>query len=122
VTILLVEDEALIRAMLVMEFEDAGFEVLEAGSADEAVALLAGGREAAVVVTDVRMPGRLDGLGLAAWLAEHRAGLPVVVTSGYAQASDAHRTNPAVAAVLAKPYLPAEVVALVVGLILERAA
>jgi DNA-binding NtrC family response regulator len=117
-SVLLVEDEALIRLMLAGEFEDGGFEVHEAGSADGAVALLEAGLEVAAVVTDVRMPGSMDGLGLTAWLADRRPGLPVVIISGYVAASDAVGLNPAVAAVLSKPYNPTDIVALVTGPVL----
>ncbi len=112
---LVVEDEALIRLMLAAEFEDGGFKVHEAGSADEAVRLLEAGLQVAAVVTDVRMPGSMDGLGLAAWLADRRPSLRVVIISGYVTTSEAAGLNPAIAAVLAKPYNPIEVVALVAG-------
>jgi CheY-like chemotaxis protein len=110
--VLVVEDEALIRMLLASELEEAGFIVHEAGSGDEALTLLEGGLPVAAVVTDVRMPGRLDGLGLAAWLRGHRHALPVVVTSGFVTAADALAVNPAIKAVLSKPYDPAEVVTL----------
>ena len=112
-SVLLVEDEALIRLMLAGEFEDAGFEVHEADSADRAVSLLEGGLATEVVVTDVRMPGRIDGLGLAAWLAKDRPGVPVVVVSGYTTAAEVEALNPAIVAVLSKPYDPSDLVALV---------
>jgi two-component system, response regulator PdtaR len=117
-SVLIVEDEALIRLMLAAEFEDGGFEVHEAGSADEAVRLLEAGLQVATVVTDVRMPGSIDGLGLATWMAVHRPGLPVVVVSGYVRPAEVAALNPAIAAVLSKPYNPADVVALVVGPVL----
>lgn len=110
---LVVEDEALIRLILVAEFEDDGFEVHEAGSADRAVQLLEAGLQVAAVVTDVRMPGSMDGLGLATWMAVQRPGLPVVIVSGYVTPPEAAKLNPAIAAVLAKPYNPSDVVALV---------
>src|SRR5579884_610320 len=81
--ILVVEDEALIRAGLVVEFETAGYQVHEAACADEAVVLLQTGIALAAVVTDLRMPGRMDGLGLVAWLRENRPKLPVIVATGY---------------------------------------
>lgn len=121
-SVLLVEDEALIRLMLAAEFEDGGFHVHEAGSADEAVRLLDAGLEVAAIVTDVRMPGSMDGLGLAEWLARHRPGLPVVVVSGYVAPAEATDLNPAIAAVLPKPYSPADVVALIAGSVLGAVA
>lgn len=120
--VLLVEDEALIRMMLAAEFEDAGFNVHEAGSADEAVDLLTAGLVVRVVVTDVRMPGRIDGLGLTAWLADHRPGLPVVITSGYATPPEAARLNAALAAIIPKPYSPSGVVARVANDVLKGRA
>ena len=121
-SVLVVEDEALIRLMLTCEFEDAGFEVHEAGSADGAVRLLEAGLEVAAVITDVRMPGSIDGLGLAAWLARHHPGLPVVIVSGYVTPSEVAGLNPAVAAILPKPYNPVDVVALVAGSVLGGVA
>lgn len=112
-SVLLVEDEALIREMLAYEFEDGGFEVHQAGDADEAVTLLEGGLRVGAVVTDIRMPGRMDGLGLTSWLAQHHPSLLVVITSGYATPADVDRVRAHVAAVVAKPYKPSEVVAFV---------
>lgn len=117
--VLLVEDEALIRMMLAVEFEDEGFEVHEASSADEAVTLLEAGLQVAAVITDVRMPGRMDGIGLTAWLADHRPGLPVVIISGFVTPSEIAGLNTAVAAVLPKPYKPVDVVKLVAGPVLK---
>jgi DNA-binding NtrC family response regulator len=114
-SVLLVEDEALIRMMLAGEFEDGGFDVHEANSADQAVRLLEDDLDVAAVVTDVRMPGSMDGLGLVAWLADRRPGLPVLVISGYVTHSEVVGLNPAVAAVLSKPYNPTDIVALVVS-------
>lgn len=112
-TVLLVEDESLIRELLIFAFEDAGFDVLDAGSADEAVDILESGGEVAAIVTDVRMPGRRDGLELARWLATARPSVPIFITSGYVSREQAMTANPAVAAVLGKPYAPDDVVRLV---------
>jgi DNA-binding NtrC family response regulator len=111
--VLVVEDEAMIRLVLVEGLEDAGFSVAQAESADAAVALLADGAPALAVVTDVRMPGSMDGLGLAAWMREHRPMVPVFITSGYATPPNAGMLNPAIAAVVPKPYKLGELVALV---------
>ncbi len=116
-SVLLVEDEALIRMMLAGEFEDAGFVVHEAGCADEALMLLEEGLDVALVVTDVRMPGKFDGLELAAWLATHRPGLPVLIASGYATPPETECVNPAIVAVVPKPYDPGDVVGLAAGLL-----
>lgn len=120
--VLVVDDEAMIRLVLMEEFEDAGFRVAEADSADAAVALLAGGAPVLAVVTDVRMPGSMDGLGLAAWMREHRPTVPVFVTSGYATRPDAAAINPAIAAVVPKPYQPSDLVVLVANRTASRPA
>ena len=52
-------------------------------------------------------------LGLAAWMRDHRPGVPVVITSGYVTPADVASLNPTIASVLSKPYDPAAVVALV---------
>ncbi len=109
--VLVVEDEALIRMMLTDALEDSGFAVREAGTADRAIEILGNGEAVDFVVTDVRMPGRVDGIGLAAWMREHRNTTPVVVTSGYVTEAEAKAANPD-AVVVAKPYSPSAIVAL----------
>jgi CheY-like chemotaxis protein len=101
--ILVVEDEALIRACIVLDFETAGFKVREAASADEAIATLENGIALSAVVTDLRMPGQVDGHFLVQWLAQHRPGLPVIVVSGCAVDLQ-HDLALCVAAVVTKPY------------------
>lgn len=80
--VLVVDDEPLIRFATVDALEDAGFEVLEAGNADEAVVLLRG-TEVDVVFTDVNMPGSTDGLGLMAMVRARSPSTQVIVTSGH---------------------------------------
>src|ERR1700691_606694 len=63
---LIVEDESLVRMTAVDMVEEAGFEVLEATNADEAILLLEVRRDIAVVFTDIEMPGSMDGLRLTA--------------------------------------------------------
>lgn len=103
--VLVVEDEAVIRTILAEVLEDAGLVVVEADGADAAIAAFAGRSDISVVVTDVRMPGSMDGLGLARWMREHAPAVPIVITSGFAQQSDAAAINPAIVRVVAKPYV-----------------
>src|SRR3712207_3268192 len=56
-TVLVVEDEVLVRMMLADVLDDAGFRVIEAANADEALRVLSAVPEVAAVVTDVEMPG-----------------------------------------------------------------
>jgi two-component system, response regulator PdtaR len=81
--VLIVEDEAGLR-FVVSEFlrEEAGLDVVEAESADSALQLLRTGDPFSVVFTDVRMPGTIDGLGLARCIQEEFPGLPIIVASG----------------------------------------
>jgi two-component system, response regulator PdtaR len=60
-----VEDEVLIRLMIVDDLTAAGFAVVQASTADEALKLLRSVTDIALVVTDVRMPGTMNGLELA---------------------------------------------------------
>jgi CheY-like chemotaxis protein len=84
--VLVVEDEVMIRSMLADSLRDAGCDVVEAASADEALSILKASESPHVVVTDVRMPGESDGLSLAAAVRETWPWLKVIVTSGNAPA------------------------------------
>ena len=63
--ILIVEDEFLLRMDSAETLENAGFEVVQAGNADEAMAILQARAAIHVVFTDIQMPGSMDGLKLA---------------------------------------------------------
>ncbi|HEY2445606.1 MAG TPA: response regulator [Rhizomicrobium sp.] len=104
-TVLIVEDEVLIRIALSDYLQECGFKVLEAGNADEAVQIIEHGNIAIdLVFTDVVMPGSMDGFGLAHWIRANRAGLPVVLTSGDTGKVDTARDLCERNAFLAKPY------------------
>lgn len=81
--VLLVEDEGLIRLMALEILSDEGFEVVEAWNGDEAARLLDGPDRFDVLFTDVKMPGILDGIDLAAHARRRNPTLPVLVVSGY---------------------------------------
>ena len=80
--VLIVEDEPLVRLMAADILAEAGFEILEAGNADEAVRLLKSQPQIGVVFCDVEMPGSLNGLELARHICRHFPGIGVVITSG----------------------------------------
>jgi DNA-binding response OmpR family regulator len=89
-TILIVEDEALIRMSLSDFLQECGFKVLEAANADTAIRVIqATSSIIDVVLTDVRMPGSMDGFGLAQWVREHRPGIPVLMASADSKKADA---------------------------------
>ena len=81
--ILIVEDETLIRWGAVKMVEDAGFEVLEAASADEAIQILEGRSDIRVIFTDIHMPGPMDGLKLAHAVRCRWPPIKIIVTSGH---------------------------------------
>jgi len=80
--ILVVEDEPLIRLGLTSLMEDAGYEVVEAGGADGAIRMLEADREIGLVVTDVDMPGSMDGIRLAHFVADRWPPVRLIVISG----------------------------------------
>src|SRR5579872_497828 len=81
-TVLVVDDEPAIRAVLCEYLRDCGFQPLSAATGDEAVQVIQ--REATIdlVFSDVRMPGEIDGYGLARWIMENRPQLPVLLITG----------------------------------------
>jgi CheY-like chemotaxis protein len=87
-TILVVEDEILVRTVIAAYLRDCGFDVVEAGNADEAVRVLEAGIRIDIVFSDVNMPGSLDGFGPAQWLRRERPRLKIILTSGAAQGGE----------------------------------
>jgi CheY-like chemotaxis protein len=81
-TILVVEDEMLVRVMLADALRDAGYEAVEAVDGDEAIRLLRGSDNIKVVVSDIRMPGSLDGIALARRVRSERPDIKIVLVSG----------------------------------------
>jgi CheY-like chemotaxis protein len=79
-TVLIVDDEAVIRLFVRVILEDAGHEVKEASNADDALRLIADDG-ITVVVTDIDMPGSMDGLALARGVAARWPDIGLVVTS-----------------------------------------
>ena len=104
--ILVVEDDFLIRMMLAEVLADEGFDVLEAETGDEALGLLDASVE--LVVTDVQLPGSLNGRELVAQARKTRPDLPVIFTSGR---MDPGSTQTARDVSITKPYQSAEICA-----------
>jgi len=82
-TVLIVEDEILIRYVMGEGLRDEGFDVIEASGADEALLVMASGPQVDIVLTDIRMPGSIDGLGLAAAVKDIHPSLPIIVLSSH---------------------------------------
>lgn len=100
-TVLIVEDEPLIRMILADSLEDEGYAVVEAATAFEAIGLL-GTRTIDVVITDIDMPGGLNGLDVARYVASCKKEVPVIVTSGGHAIDDGELVGNA--RFIAKPY------------------
>jgi CheY-like chemotaxis protein len=106
--VLVVEDETLVRIFAADFLEEAGFKVFEAVNADEAITVLEARCDVQAVITDIEMPGSMNGLALATFIHNRWPSIGVVVTSGRARpgADDL----PKAASFLAKPYLPEVVI------------
>lgn len=81
-TILIVEDEVFVRMIGADALEEAGYRVMEAASADEALAILEQAASVQVLFTDIRMPGSMDGLALAEVVHERWPNIRILLTSG----------------------------------------
>jgi two-component system, response regulator PdtaR len=80
--VLVVEDEFLIRLQTVAMIEQAGYNVVEACNADEAIAILEMREDIRIVVTDIEMPGSMDGIKLARAIRDRWPPVELIVTSG----------------------------------------
>lgn len=80
--VLIVEDEALVRFVGAEAAIDAGYEVLEAESADEALKILEQADEVGILFSDIRMPGSMDGLELAKVVHDRWPKIGILLTSG----------------------------------------
>src|ERR1700691_5537458 len=85
-TVLIVEDESLVLFFVSSFLEDAGFNILEARNADEAITLLETHPEIAIIFTDIQMPGSMDGARLAHAVRERWPPICIIATSGHIRA------------------------------------
>jgi DNA-binding NtrC family response regulator len=106
VRILFVEDDPLIREIVVEALHDEGFHVIEASDGEEALAWCKQ-RVADVLVTDIRLPGRIDGWQIAERCREHDPELPVIYATGFSPVEG--RPVPGSLS-LEKPYHPEAIV------------
>lgn len=80
--VLLVEDDPLIRWSGVDLLQEAGFDAVEAQDADEALSILESRSDVLLLVTDVDMPGSMDGLALASIVRRRWPDLQIIISSG----------------------------------------
>jgi CheY-like chemotaxis protein len=112
-TILVVEDEVMIRMLMSDVLRDEGYLVIEAANGDEGKDLLLSGHGIDLIVTDVRMPGQTDGVQLAALAKSLEPSRPVVVVSGHLPPAAANSADE----FIPKPYLPSTFLQVIVKLI-----
>ena len=103
-TILVVEDEVLIRCTVAEFLRDAGYRVFEAVNAAEAKAILSAGASVDLVFSDVTMPGDENGFALAGWIRQNYPHVLVLLTSGFADLANNSGTYPTDIPLLPKPY------------------
>jgi len=101
-TILVVENEAMIRLELIDWLSDLGLVVLAANNADEAIAQLDEHPEIELMMTDIRMPGSMDGARLAHHVRGRWPPVKIIVASGWADAQ--HRDLPKGSIFVPKPF------------------
>ncbi len=86
-TILIVEDEVLIRLDVADYLRECGYRVIEVGNASEAMAVLQSGCRIDLVFSDVQLPGSSDGFTLSRWVRTHQPEVKVILTSGDARSA-----------------------------------
>jgi CheY-like chemotaxis protein len=105
--VLVVEDEPLLRMDAIEAIDAAGFDVVEAAGADEAIAILERRSDIRLVFTDIQMPGSMDGLKLAHFVKGRWPPIKIIATSGHAQITESDL--PEGSRFLPKPYAVAQV-------------
>ena len=98
--VLIVEDDQLLRLFTVQMVEEAGFRALQANNADEAVAILEARSDIALLLTDINMPGSMDGLKLAHAVRHRWPPIKIIVISTRVSEYDL----PTDSRFLSKPY------------------
>jgi CheY-like chemotaxis protein len=109
--ILLVEDEWLIRTIMAEELIEAGFDVRDVESGDAAMALVDMPEISyKILVTDIHMPGKMNGIALAHFVRERHPSLPIIYTTGRPDALDDDELPGGRVSTLVKPYKPSRLI------------
>jgi CheY-like chemotaxis protein len=101
--VLVVEDDTEVAALVQDMLRNLGYDVIHAASAEAALGALANGRQLDLIVSDIMMPGGTSGIELAREVKRRRPGLPILLTSGYAERNRSEAIEMGIP-VLAKPY------------------
>jgi CheY-like chemotaxis protein len=94
--VLIVEDDFLTRCTAAVYLRHRGYRVIEAENAREALSVFSSGSHVDFMFSDINMPGAMDGIGLANWVAQHHPAVGILLTSG--------RSRPTPYAFITKPY------------------
>ena len=108
ICVLVVEDEFFSRLHAVDLVEDAGYTAIEASNADEAIAILEARKDIRIVLTDIDMPGSMDGLKLAHAIRKRWPPIELILTSGHFHLTD--DDMPERGRFFPKPYRDQEIV------------
>jgi CheY-like chemotaxis protein len=109
--VLIVEDEALIRDILVEQLRSHGHDICEAQTGDEAAALIENPPKVfTLLITDIHMPGQRDGVEVGRLMRRHHPSVPIIYTTGRSDALAAIGVPGARDAVLPKPYTPSQII------------
>lgn len=107
-TVLMVEDEAILRMLTAEHLRTQGFRVIEAATADEATHVLQSAEHVDLVFSDVQLPGTMGGLTFAVWIRANFPATKVILTSGSSAVLALFKSSDHVP-FIPKPYDPAEV-------------
>jgi CheY-like chemotaxis protein len=122
-TVLVVEDEVLIRMVIAEYLRHCGFKVIEAVNADEALLILQESElQVDVVFSDVEMPGSMDGFALAKWIRANRPGTDVILAGSPSRAAHAAGNLCENGPAMSKPYEPQVVLDRIRRLLARRAS
>ncbi len=105
--VLVVEDEELLLDVIASAFEDAGFGVLQAKTGAEAIAHLGSGQPIHLLLTDIRLPGAIDGWTIAEQARDRLAPLPVIYVTGFSHVAPRQVQG---SLLLRKPYRPSTLI------------
>jgi PAS domain S-box-containing protein len=119
-TILFVEDDAMVRAHTESQLKSFGYRVHAAANAADAIMLIDGGLRPDLLLTDIVMPGAMNGRALADVLRQRQAGLKVLFISGYTQGALEPGDRAAGTTLLRKPFRRAELAARIRELLDEK--
>jgi CheY-like chemotaxis protein len=108
ITILVVEDEVLLRDMMVEHLVAAGFRVLEASSAEAALAMAGNGHQIDLVFTDIRLSGKLSGWDVGEGFRAAAPDMPIIYASGLILEP---KRDVSGSEFFSKPYEPDDIVA-----------